>query len=208
MDRIKIIADEVKKINLTKLSKSIRFNPKEPTFHELILDKNSVGHYRLLAYLSTKFNNELLIDIGTHMGASALALSYNRNNKIITYDLPDAPSMYYGGIEANVKLEEVNVEYKLCNVMESKERKSLLNAPLIFLDVAHRGDFENEVYDYLKKNSYKGLLILDDIHLNHAMKNFWQKIDTTKIDVTHIAHSAGGSGTGIVDFENSVELLD
>ena len=37
------------------------------------------------------------------------------------------------------------------------------------LDTAHTGDFETEVYMFLKNNSYKGILILDDIHYNNQM---------------------------------------
>ena len=39
-------------------------------------------HYKLLAYLSTLFNDTYFIDIGTNYGNSALALSYNNTNKI------------------------------------------------------------------------------------------------------------------------------
>ena len=46
-------------------------------------------HYKLLAYLSSFFNNETIVDIGTYRGLSALALSYNSSNKIITYDIID-----------------------------------------------------------------------------------------------------------------------
>ena len=44
----------------------------------------SIGkeHYKLLSYLSTLFNNSIIIDIGTHRGSSALALSYNSTNII------------------------------------------------------------------------------------------------------------------------------
>ena len=46
-------------------------------------------HYKLLSYFSTLFNNSNIIDIGTHEGHSALALSYNRSNKIHTFDIVD-----------------------------------------------------------------------------------------------------------------------
>ena len=38
-------------------------------------------HYNLLAYISTLYNGIDIFDIGTHRGSSALALSYNHNNK-------------------------------------------------------------------------------------------------------------------------------
>ena len=39
-------------------------------------------HYRMLAYLSTLFNHQHLIDIGTHTGLSAFVLAYNPTNVI------------------------------------------------------------------------------------------------------------------------------
>jgi len=43
--------------------------------------------YALYAYLSTLFDGGTILDIGTLFGSSALALSYNPNNKVITYDV-------------------------------------------------------------------------------------------------------------------------
>ena len=53
------------------------------------LDSQFKEHYRLLAYLSTLFNDQILFDVGTLKGYSALALSYNRANKIVSYDIED-----------------------------------------------------------------------------------------------------------------------
>ena len=50
-------------------------------------------HYKLLSYFSTLFNNSNIIDIGTHQGHSALALSYNHTNKIHTFDIVDKGSL-------------------------------------------------------------------------------------------------------------------
>ena len=46
-------------------------------------------HYRLLTYLSTCYNNCTIIDLGTDKGCSALALSYNPSNHVISYDIED-----------------------------------------------------------------------------------------------------------------------
>jgi hypothetical protein len=45
--------------------------------------------------------------------------------------------------------------------------------------------------------NFKGRLFLDDIHLNPAMKCFWNSISETKADITDIGH---WSGSGLVDF--------
>jgi hypothetical protein len=226
---MKIIKSEVKKMDLSSLFPFIKvFVDKKP--NQVISPRycnsrcvagkiESEGeYYRLLAYLSTKFNNETLIDIGTHMGASATALSYSRNNKVITYDLPSRKTNPLGGIYAHVKVEELNIEPRYCNCMESEEEKeAILKSPLIFLDASHTGRFEREVYLFLKEHSYKGILILDDIHYTDGMEELWEEIDITKIDATEdIGHTEGfdtgrydkPQGTGIVDFSNSIEILD
>jgi len=40
-------------------------------------EKSSVEHYRLLTHVSTKFEHETFLDVGTFKGCSALALSSN-----------------------------------------------------------------------------------------------------------------------------------
>lgn len=50
-------------------------------------DKSGKEHYRMLAYLSTLFDNEVILDIGTFQGGSALALSYNKNNTVVSVDV-------------------------------------------------------------------------------------------------------------------------
>jgi hypothetical protein len=50
-------------------------------------EKSGIQEYRLYSYLSTFFNNITILDIGTLNGRSAVALSYNENNQIISYDI-------------------------------------------------------------------------------------------------------------------------
>jgi hypothetical protein len=65
----------------------------------------------------------------------------------------------------------------------------------------------------LKKNNYKGLLLLDDIHWSDEMIECWNKIDSTKYDITDIGHGDGSgpkgniSGTGLVTFAEKIELV-
>ena len=125
-------------------------------------------------------------DVGTNKCMSALALSYNKLNKVKTFDivklLPENP-------------EVENIEYILS---DSTEDSDLINCPIIFLDVDHDGLYEDIFYDYLKSINWKGILILDDIHINDPMKNFWDRIEEKKYDITNIGH---WSGTGLVIFE-------
>ena len=143
-------------------------------------------HYRLLMYVSTLYNNEVIFDVGTNKCMSALALSYNKSNRVKTFDiiklLPENPTVD-------------NIEYILG---DSTKDIDLEKCPVIFLDVDHDGIYEDIFYDRLKNINWKGILILDDIHLNDPMKKFWNRIEEKKYDITNIGH---WSGTGLVIFE-------
>jgi predicted O-methyltransferase YrrM len=143
-------------------------------------------HYRLLMYVSTLYNNDVIFDVGTNKCMSALALSYNKSNRVKTYDivklLPENPNVD-------------NIEYILG---DSTKDLDLEKCPVIFLDVDHDGIYEDIFYDHLKSINWKGILILDDIHLNDPMKNFWNRIEEKKYDITNVGH---WSGTGLVVFE-------
>lgn len=156
-------------------------------FHDASCYHSNSGreHYRLLQYLSSKIDNALIYDIGTNACRSAIALSTNRSNKVKSYDIVQINPV-------NPIIE--NVEWIIGDAIEDA---NLLKADVIFLDVSHDGAYENLLYDHLVKHNWKGLLILDDIHLNDAMRQFWNKITQSKIDLTYIGH---WSGTGAVFF--------
>lgn len=161
---------------------------------ELITDPASKGyfllpegqeHYKLLAYLSTKFDGVKIADIGTYHGCSALALSYNPKNTVVSYDISDM-----------VKLNAVpqNVTFKLVGTPDSE----VLESDLIMLDTTHDGTHENQVIDFLIQNNWKGVLILDDIHHFPEQNKLWESITMEKEDLTSIGH---WSGTGIIYFK-------
>lgn len=142
-------------------------------------------HYRLLMYISKLFNNDIIFDIGTNKCMSAIALSYNKKNTIKSFDIVRI-------LPVNPTIE--NIEFILS---DSTLDKDMLSTPFIFLDVDHDGLYENKIYNFLKSINWKGILMLDDIHLNEPMKLFWNQIEFKKHDITHLGH---WSGTGIVEF--------
>lgn len=143
-------------------------------------------HYRLLMYISTLYTNKILFDIGTNKCMSALALSFNKLNKIKTFDilriLPENPQVD-------------NIEYIIGDSISDVDIK---NSPFIFLDVDHDGPYEKKVYNFLRSINWKGLLLLDDINLNDPMKIFWSNVVEEKYEITYKGH---WSGTGLVVFE-------
>lgn len=158
--------------------------------------KSGCDHYRLLAHMSSYFNNTTLIDIGTRSGASAIALAKNPTNIIHSFDIEDLTPHSYS-----------NVQYHKCKILESTEFTSLiLSSPFISLDVNHDGVFEQQFVNFLTENNYVGLLYLDDIHAENfpEMESFWNSISIQKIDITMYGHC---SGSGIVIFDPSIEFV-
>ena len=179
------IIEELQKINLTELSKNI--NSEE--YKNYFLSLYGKEHYMLLAYFSTYYNNSIIIDIGSLKGCSALALSYNKTNKIKSFnianhlDLSDIPD---------------NIEFIVDNILNEEYKELILSSKLILVDTFHDGTFEQQFHDYLNEINWKGVLLLDDIKLNQEMINYWNNIKENKTDITQYGHD---TGTGIVYFE-------
>ena len=152
-------------------------------------------HYQLLKNLGNVLDGVEIFDIGTWMGASALALAFNKNNIVHSFDLTHSFSLP----------QRSNIVYHLEDIVTdtpSREqwKDRILASPLIFLDIdPHIGTDEYAFYEWLRDNQYKGTLICDDIHHFEGMRtNFWNKIPTEfKTDLTSQGH---WSGTGKVKF--------
>ncbi len=181
--RFGLCREAVERIDLRPLARHVA----DQEHLKYFLDTRFVEHYRLIACLSTNFQNSRLFDIGTNRGYSALALSYNPANTVVSYDIVDCQQLH-----AADQLKRI--EYRIGNVLSDPR---LLTSPLIMLDTDHDGVFERQVYEYLRKSRYRGLLFLDDIHLNSAMIRFWNDICEPKEDLTDLGHF---SGSGLVEF--------
>jgi hypothetical protein len=167
-----------------------------PVDHTEFFNKPGIEHYQLLASLSTTFNNVNIIDIGTHRGSSALALSYNNSNVVHTFDI----------VNNNV-ITRHNIEFHQENLWDpvilDKWKPVILNSPLIFLDIdPHAGTMEYIFYEWLLTNNYQGMLVCDDIWYFKEMRdNFWYRIPSYfKKDFTEIGH---WSGTGVISFNRA-----
>ena len=100
------------------------------------------------------------------------------------------------------------------NLLASSANSTLLwekirRAPLIFLDTFHKPDsrpFEREFMRRLVDIRYDGIVLIDDIYLNHEMQRWFDELvcaanaPYNAYDLTVVGHS---SGTGLLDFEQS-----
>jgi hypothetical protein len=155
-------------------------------------------HYRLLLYLASIYNYEIISDIGTNMGASALALSTNPTNRVYSIDIESLRPDGVGGLP--------NCEYIFGNILcDHTIMEKVLGSKFIMLDIDHEYHNEIQIYKHLVNNGWKGLICCDDIYLNDPMKRFWNEISHPKIDVTKYGH---GSGTGFIIMDDTeIELL-
>lgn len=153
-------------------------------------------HYRLLDYLVTTFSSQSIVDIGTHKAASAVSLAGNETNKVYTFDIAEL---------VEVDLSDVpNITKCIDDVTKSDYIALLQKSCMVFLDTSpHEGVFETQVYNHLNAIGFKGLLCLDDIHLNEGMNRFWDGITHRKVDVTKYGHH---TGTGLVAFSDTIEI--
>ena len=176
-------------------------------------------YYVILAHLSTYFNDSILVDLGTHRGVSAAALSYNKSNIVYTYDI----NITEEAVE-RVK-EEGNIRYIIGNCIEDNwsgmailpgaepktDREIFLSSKLIFLDVdPHDGIQENKVFNFLIDNNWKGIMVCDDIGMglefdkensHPQMRDWFNDISLPKYNISS-NHYASGTGTGIICFDN------
>ncbi len=167
--------EQLNAIDLTELFKHIRSRGVD-----FFCADAGVEHYRLLAWFSTQFNNTHLLEVGTLDGCGALALSYNPNNKVSTYDI----RFYDDYID-----QPPNLKRKL--VTDFNYLPDIMRSPFIHYDAMHDGTQEREFLDMLISKGWKGIVMWDDIYFSEPMTKFWNSITQRKEDFTAIGHRTG-----------------
>ena len=175
-----------------------RLNPGDDTRE--FYDTPGQNHYWLLAYLGSLYKGRNIIDIGTHKGSSALALSYSGENCVHTFDIEQRMS----DAQRAKKWGGQNIIQHYENLWDPAVRDQwsdiILGSAFIFLDIdPHDGPMEYEFYTWLRDKNYQGFVVCDDIWYFKGMRdNFWYKIPgQEKVDCTLLGH---WSGTGIFQF--------
>lgn len=160
-------------------------------------------HYKLLAALVEVLQPEVVIEIGTATGMSALAMksALPAGGRIVTFDL--LPWRTYPGTVlrdddfADGRLEQRSDDLSTPAGWQTNAQ-DLCNADFIFVDAKHDGEQER---GFLRGFEAVGLtkgpiVMFDDIRL-WRMLSFWRDIDRPKLDLTSFGH---WSGTGLVDY--------
>ena len=122
----------VTKESVDSLDFNNRFNDLcNPADRTEFFDNAGKQHYRLLSYFSTLFNNSNIIDVGSHLGNSALALSYNTSNTIHSFDIVDK-------VRDNTKQVD-NIKFNIADLCDrsvfDKWQDIILSCPFIFINV-------------------------------------------------------------------------
>jgi predicted O-methyltransferase YrrM len=173
-----------------------------PTYYNL---KSGKQEYKLYSYLTTFFNETVILDIGTSHGTSAVALSHNINNKVISYDIVDCirnPN--------HIIYKKENIEFKIKNVLQDLNSDFLKNIKIIMIDIDHYGEMEQKIIEKLIELNFSGIVILDDVfnhpdhYINYCMKKIWDNIKTPKFNVTKYGH---WSGTGIILMNTDINII-
>lgn len=166
-----------------------------PDFRNFFLSDPGQEHYKLLALIASQIpSGHTISDVGMYRGSSALALSFNENIKVVTYDIENVIPQ-----DALSIFARSNVEVKLMRGQD--DIAAICKSDVVVLDIdPHDGPSETEFVNLLIENNFRGLLVCDDIHINEGMRTFWNTIPShlKKVDVTQYGH---WSGTGIVVFD-------
>lgn len=199
---IEVSNKKVDAVDLRPVAKYMEINPKH---NEYLLADAGQEPYKLYGFLSQQLEGDL-IDVGTQFGLSALALSINDKNNVLTFDIEKQIPEPYPKL---TPLNRSNIKMYVCHGQAVIPR--IAKADLILLDInPHDGDTETKFVESLIQHGFRGILVADDIELNDGMQRFWHNLPShlKRFNVTHMGH---WSGTGIIVFDPSyidVHVLD
>lgn len=156
-------------------------------------------HYKLIAHMASQFRGAHLVDIGTGLGHSALALAHRAEelgNRVTTYDVAD----HLGGGGGRSARDHPAVRFELRDA--ALDMASIAGtAQLVVLDV-DSADTQRDLIAKLTAHGFRGVLVVDDIRLNKDMEAAWAAVAAPrKIDATEMGH---WSGTGVAAFDTTV----
>ncbi len=159
-------------------------------------------HYKLLAAIVKKIKPRVVVELGTHLGYSALCMKKFMPPGAVLYTFDVVP---WEDFEDTI-LTERDFESGLVQFTDDltipqsivKHQAMLEEADIIFIDALKDGKQEYLFLQNLSKVKFKKkcYFIFDDIRLWN-MLDIWYNLDRPKIDLTSFGH---WSGTGLVEW--------
>lgn len=159
-------------------------------------------HYNLLASIVKVLQPETAVELGTHLGYSALCMKkyLPANGKLYTFDVIP----WHGFENTILKEEDFDAQMLQCvdDITDEKkfeEYKPVLeNAELVFMDAMKDGVQEYKFLENFSRIQFKKkcLFIFDDIRLWNMLE-LWFNMNKPKLDLTSFGH---WSGTGVVEW--------
>lgn len=201
-----------------------------PNYEKFFVDDPGKEHYTLWHYLTESYHTAKdcrhVVDIGTRYAASALALGAS-GVPVKTFDIPESRERFQAfrgqseeawqgllQMSAGAHIEFYNLD--LLGIPD-EEFRNYMSTWLIVLDTFHKPysvPFEREFLDRLVSTEpkFEGMLLLDDIHFNREMEQWWHEIEANAekwgykpYDLSTIGHH---SGTGLLDFSRQVSIAE
>ena len=213
-----------------RIENVLRFT--HPDYEQFMKGNPGGEHYVLLQYLTETYHAaddcRHVVDIGTRFVSSALALGAT-GVKVKTFDIPNSSERvqaFRGKSEQDWQNElksgpGVNIEFIRLDLLSIpiEEFQEYFATWLISLDTFHEPytvpferEFLNRLINVPEPHKFKGIMLLDDIHLNPEMTKWWQEVQDnakqwgyTAHDVTSIGHA---TGTGLLDFSGKVAIVE
>jgi len=198
---LNISLDAIKKANSIDLT-HISQRMSEPPYYP---DVWPGEHYKLLAALVKVLKPKLIIEVGTALGHSALALKefLPNDSRLVTFDIfewdnMDATLLNKKDFADGSLIQEIG-DLSLDTVFE-KYKDLLSEADFMFIDGPKDIAFEKEFLRKLDEIEFKHnpIIMFDDIRLWN-MLSIWREIKKPKLDLTSFGH---WSGTGLIDWNS------
>ena len=149
------------------------------------------NHFDFLYLLTKKYKFDLMVELGTYIGFSALHMRKgNPEGKLYTIDINEKAGEM-------IRAED-NINLIIGDSVESAS-KVPDGIDLLFIDARHNDDSPmRELKTYLPKMKKGGLILMDDIY-DHpdGIGKLWKELTVPKLDLVGI-HKGYGIGAIIV----------
>lgn len=191
---LRFITDAVS-VNLSEISARIKGG-------ENYIDIFPGEHYKLLASIIKNIQPKVVIELGTHLGYSALCMKkfMPADGCIHTFDV--VPWNGFADTILTEKDFDNNLEQHTDDLTKwedvLKHKEMLEDADVIFMDALKDGKQEYLFLEHFSKLNFrkKCLFVFDDIRLWN-MLDIWYHMNRPKMDLTSFGH---WSGTGLVEW--------